>query len=109
MNEHEWLNLHEDNNYKHDFCLLQPNKEPINFKFKLLDSPIDCLSRWLSDVEHTASHEALKKHEVKTFLDLEGLDLSKIKDKIPQDLVTLIQELQLSFDFEGLRACGLPN
>lgn len=49
----EWLNLHEEENYKREFYLSYKQDEaPIKISFTQKDETIDSLRRWLKNSDH---------------------------------------------------------
>ena len=75
------MNLHEDENYKHEFCIYDLGIAPIYINFSKIDQPIDSLKRFLANANYQDLEEELKIFGVNALEDIEKLDISRLESK----------------------------
>ena len=61
ISEGEWYNLHEEENYLHQFRIpVLEGSLPIDFTFRKKEEPAECLKHWLAENEYEALFEPLE-------------------------------------------------
>ena len=83
----DWMNLHENDNYKRDFRIPNPSGvSPIKVSFKKVNMPIHVLRRWLKDKNQEVFYKPLRTIGVTSIGHLQNIDFEKLSQCMPQEL-----------------------
>ena len=75
ISQQEWMNLHEEENFKRDFYIqYQAGEEPIFMRFQMKEERIDTLKRWLIEMNHEQLYEPLREYGVTSLAHFEFFD-----------------------------------